>query len=300
MNSLSYSASGKLLLFGEYLVLKGSLSFSIPLSVGQNLHILPYSGKGILWQCFEFEKCWLEIYFSEKLEIIYTTDIKKALPVQKLLLFIRERKHNLGSSGLCFKFDLNFNRYYGFGTSATLISLLSQWSGLNPYLLSAQSLDGSGYDIATATAKQPILYSMAQKVTGSCSLPESVTQQLLFVYRGKKQISASEVASFKNKQIRSDQIEQMNALIASASRCTHISAWEKLMQESEQLIAPILGVPAVKEQQFADYPYAIKSLGAWGGDFIMVAFRDLSEAKNYFMQKQIQSLYTYRELIKQR
>ena len=300
MNALSYSASGKLLLFGEYLVLKGSRSLSIPLSVGQDLHILPYSGKGILWKCFEFEECWLKIYFSEKLEIIYTTDIKKALPVQKLLLVIMERQHNPGLSGLYFKFDLNFNRYYGFGTSATLISLLSQWSGLDPYCLLAQSFGGSGYDIATATAKQPILYSIAQKVTGSCALPESITQHLLFVYRGKKQISAAEVAGFKDKQITSDQIEQMNTIIASAGRCTRISKWEKLMQESEQLIAPVLGVPPVKEQLFTDYPYAIKSLGAWGGDFIMATFRDLSEAKKYFMQKHTRSLYTYRELIKQK
>src|SRR5690625_323478 len=143
-SSLSYYASGKLLLFGEYLILRGGKGLAIPLSSGQKLQITPVQEKGTFWQCLEFGTEWLTIHFSEDLSILKTTDKNKALLVQNLLLLIKAKRPDLAVSGLVFRFDLDFHRRYGFGTSATLISLLSQWSEVNPYFLLGHSFGGSG------------------------------------------------------------------------------------------------------------------------------------------------------------
>lgn len=298
MERVAYSASGKLLLFGEYLVLRGSRSLSIPLSVGQKLDIRPGNGPGIRWCCYEFGKPWLEIYFSRELEVIRTTNAGQSRLVRELLLRIKELAPALQPAGHTFRFDLDFSRQYGFGTSATLISLLSQWSGVDPYRLLAGTFGGSGYDIAAATAAGPVLYAIDPGTIGYCRLPEEVTRHLLFVYTGKKQATAAEVAAFKNKSSSEEDIKTMNAIVNAAAACREIADWEKLMRESEKLLSSLLNIPPVGEKYFADYPFAVKSLGAWGGDFIMATCRDVPAAKRYFQQKGKQTVFTYNDLIK--
>jgi len=56
-------------------------------------------------------------------------------------------------------------------------------------------------------------------------------------------------------------------------------------------------MPTVKEKRFADYPFAIKSLGAWGGDFIFGLSGDENTPK-YFKEKGYDTVLSYAELIK--
>jgi mevalonate kinase len=299
MEVLKYEASGKLLLFGEYFVLRGSKCLAIPLNVGQAVTITQHTNQHIFWQCFdEQNNCWLTIEFSTALEIVQTNDLEKAKIVQQLLQYIKQKNKNILLEQLNFQFTLSFNRAFGFGTSATLISLLSQWSGVNAYDLLANTFEGSGYDIATATASKPIVYIIQQKTITTFTLAKNITPYILFIYLGKKQISSKEINAFKNKIITPQQLEQMNNIVLSATNCTEIEAWENLMQQSETLVASVLNTLPIKEQMFQDYPFAIKSLGAWGGDFIMATCRDINTAKNYFLQKNMTTFFTYNELIK--
>ncbi|MBW7840086.1 MAG: hypothetical protein H3C36_10725 [Chitinophagaceae bacterium] len=297
MNALKFFASGKLLLFGEYLVLRGAQSMALPLSSGQELQITANPSGGIQWEAFEFGNQWLTIHFSNDLKILETNDTEKARTAQKFLELISAHS-TVTIRDLHLRFDLDFHRHYGFGTSATLTSLLSQWSGVDPYYLMQQTFGGSGYDIAAATAAMPFIYSQENKIEKEFRLADAITSHLLFVYLGKKQISAGEVAAFKKKVTTKDQLHEMNQIVEAASQCTSIIDWEKLMMQSEALMSSILHFPTVKAQLFPDYPYAVKSLGAWGGDFVMATFRDISEAKKYFQQKQKQPIFTFKELAK--
>ncbi len=298
MKTIKYSASGKLLLFGEYLVLRGAKCLAFPLSFGQELEIHPENEKGILIRSFEFENCWLEILLSKELKIIRSNDTEKAKIIQKLFSLIKEKKPDLFLRDIYLKFRLNFLRHLGLGSSSTLISLLSQWSGFDPYYLLEKSFGGSGYDIAAATSAGPFIYSANNKIERHFVLPESITRHLLFVYLGKKQKSSKEVAAFKNKKTTGQQIDEMNRIVTKAARCHDIEVWEDLMNESEALLSLILKEDPAKEKYFGDYPYSIKSLGAWGGDFIMASCRNIDEAENYFLQKQKHPIFTYGELIK--
>ncbi len=298
MSKFRCRASGKLLLFGEYLVLKGSQCLAIPLSVGQSLLVSRGPENGILWRCFEFEVCWLEIYFSATLDIIRTTDEEKAKRIQNLLLFIRKSRSEIPMSALSFKFNLNFCRQFGLGTSSTLISLLSQWSGIDPYLLLRESFGGSGYDIAASTANQPFLYSIEKKKIKDIRLPKAITDNLLFVYTGKKQNSSVEVSRFNKHRTSNAQIEQMNKIVKQAAQSSQIEGWEHLIAESESLLSDITGQKPVQETYFSDYRYSVKSLGAWGGDFVMATCRDTTIARKYFETKHKSPVFTYKELIK--
>ena len=63
---------------------------------------------------------------------------------------------------------------WGLGSSSTLISLLSQWSGVAPEKLLSTSFGGSGYDVACATAKDAIIYANG-KTKKEIHLADSLT-----------------------------------------------------------------------------------------------------------------------------
>lgn len=293
-----YSASGKLMLFGEYLVLRGSRCISVPLKVNQHLLVTPISDKNIQWESIDEKgNCWFSAEFSIDIEIVKSTNKRTAEMVQKLLRLILKLQPNTGVQGKCFTLNLEFNKHFGWGTSSTLISLLSQWADVDPYYLLEHSFGGSGYDIATANAESTIVYSVKRRTELAFTLPKSITSQLLFVYLGEKQISSEEITLFKNKITTKNQIAEMNAIINTAVQCTNVNEWENLMKKSEVLLSSILEVQTVKALYFSDYPHAIKSLGAWGGDFIMATYRDFEQAKNYFQSKNKPIIYSYEELI---
>src|SRR5690554_2835958 len=130
-----YYASGKLLLFGEYLVLRGTKSLAIPLSTNQRLSLYSLEEEGVLWQVFSEDKRWIEVRFSADLEIITATDEQQALLIQRLLRLIQVQNPSIDLAKKHFQFHIAFNKEFGFGTSSTFLSLLSQWSGVDAYLL---------------------------------------------------------------------------------------------------------------------------------------------------------------------
>lgn len=304
MKDLKFDASGKLLLFGEYLVLRGAKSIVIPLSVGQSLHIIQNVSENILWECFEDDHTWLQIEFSPDFHILNTTDHQKAILVQQLLKFIHKDVPTLNIKGLYFKFEIDFHRNYGFGTSSTFISLLSQWSGVNPYYLLENSFGGSGFDIVAATSDEPFIYQAkeldyrAERFIKPVSLSEKIHSGLLFVYTGKKQKSSKEVRYFNDINTTLHQINEMNTIVEDVLRCKNPEEFNNLVEKSEQLLSGILNSLPVKMKLFPDYPYSIKSLGAWGGDFIMATFQRESEAREYFEGKGMIPIFNYQQLIK--
>lgn len=317
MNGDRFWAAGKLMLFGEYVVLRGSKCLAIPLDFGQELRVTNHHAQNVLWQSFEADELWFEAELSPNLEILRSNTASLARSSQDLLRKIAERNAQILRPGTNLKFTLSFHREWGFGTSSTLISLLSQWSGLNPYSLLKETFGGSGYDIACATAGKPIVYSLPsiEKENGGFTqffekekemrpniepvdLPRVVTDKLLFIYTGKKQKSSREVSKFSEKEVSAKVLEEMNQIVAKAARVDNIEDWEALMNRSEELMAAVLQTNPVKKAFYADYPFAIKSLGAWGGDFIMASYRDLEEAKRYFKEKGLKVMFDYQHIIK--
>lgn len=295
---MKYTASGKLLLFGEYFVLKGSPCLAVPLKFGQSLKVKRTEESGVVWEVDDPYGQWIKVKFSPELDVLETTDNTQALKIQEVLRIIQKTKAGIDWNGLSFHFSIDFDRSFGFGTSSTFLSLLGQWSGVNPYDLLASSFGGSGYDIAAAQERKAFTYTIEDKIINRFDINEDIQQQVLFIYLGNKQQSSSEVQRFSSLSISNEQIEVMRKIVGAATQCNTIETWEELINSSEDLLSEVLKKEKVKDLQFPDYPYAVKSLGAWGGDFVMATCRNREEAKAYFQKKNKQTMFLYKELIK--
>lgn len=282
------------MLFGEYLVLNGSDCLAFPLKFGQTLSVTK-SGE-IIWESYAKHGRWFFVSMSNDFTILDTNNEEAAAILRQLFLVIRTEKPDLDFNQR-FKSEANFELNWGLGSSSTLISLLSQWSGVEAKKLLDVSFGGSGYDVACATAEGPIIYANG-KVKKEVSLQESITDKLLFIYLGNKQNSREEIKRFKDRKVEQHHIDAMNAIISNALKTDKIEVFEQQLDLSEELISSIIGTAKLKQRLFADYPYSIKSLGAWGGDFFLATFRDLKTAKNYFEGKGYDILFTYQEFIK--
>lgn len=295
---MKYYASGKLLLFGEYLVLRGARCLAIPLRYGQSMTVTTQSNKSISWRAKTGESVWFSASFDLELECMEASNTKKARQISELLTHIKAYNATLFHSGLAIETQTDFPAKWGFGTSSTLISLLAEWSDMNPYLLLENSFGGSGYDVACAKANHPILYRIESKNPIRLALAKAVTSKLLFVYSGKKQETKSELTRFDSLQIALDTIEKMNRIVEQAANATAIESFEDAMAESEEMLSQILKRRAIKDAYFPDYPFAVKSLGAWGGDFFMASFRNEAESRSYFKKRGYPIQFKYDELIK--
>ena len=295
---MKFYASGKLLLFGEYLVLRGAECLAMPLKYGQTLKVATRADKDISWIARSNETIWFTAHFSKELVIINTSNSEIANRLRDLMIFLKSQQSSSFESGIDFETQTNFPPEWGFGTSSTLVSLLAQWSGANPYQILDASFGGSGYDVACATANSLILYKAVNRKIQSVDLAKAITSKILFVYSGKKQETNPEVKRFNTLEIRSETIEKMNQIISKALNSAEIQTFEEAMNESEAMLSQILNQARIKQEKFSNYPFAIKSLGAWGGDFFMATYRNESEARDYFENLGYTVQFNYDELIK--
>ena len=78
--------------------------------------------------------------------------------------------------------------------------------------------------------------------------------------------------------------------------CDSFEDFKSLIKEHEEILSQILKRETAKDLYFKDYSGEIKSLGAWGGDFILAAGDQNS--KNYFNNLGYNIVFTFDELIK--
>jgi len=67
------------------------------------------------------------------------------------------------------------------------------------------------------------------------------------------------------------------------------------MEKHQAIMSDVLEMLTVKEQLFHDFKGVVKSLGAWGGDFVMVLSKE--NPKEYFISKGFETILTYDEMV---
>ena len=71
-----------------------------------------------------------------------------------------------------------------------------------------------------------------------------------------------------------------------------------LMQAHERIISKVTNQQMVKKERFADFQGEIKSLGAWGGDFILVATHEpKSYVDSYFSKKGLNVVIRFKDIV---
>lgn len=294
----TFKANGKLLLTGEYFILDGAKGLALPAKFGQTLSVEPSEESGISWKSLDHEnKTWFEAVFSEQLEIISYSDAAIAKTLQNILLHC-----HLNRRGLRLTTKLDFPQNWGLGSSSTLISLLAQYSGTDPYELLAKSFGGSGYDIACASAESAITYQIHKEGTRSVipvHFDPSYSEHLFFVHLGKKQNSREGIEHYRNlskdKMPYVDEISDITDKIINSRELDECCFY---LEVHENIISSVLGLPKVKDLYFPDFPGTLKSLGAWGGDFVLVASDEQEEMIfRYFREKGFPTIVPYGKMI---
>lgn len=298
-------ARGKLLLTGEYFVLDGSTALAIPTRYGQTFRVEAWNGSarlswtsknndGVVWFLAEYE--------LPGLVPLTFTDKKTADVLATILKACRSQNPDFLAGNQSYKVltQNDFPREWGLGTSSTLIAALARWAGADPYTILFDTLGGSGYDIACAYAEGPILYRLDGKkpVVESLRFAPPFSEALWFVYLGKKQDSRTGILRYR------EYAKGNERLIAEISRLTErfltahsLTDLDILILEHETLISRALQLPRAKDLYFNDFWGEVKSLGAWGGDFVLATSdRGEGETHSYFASKGMTTVLSWEEM----
>lgn len=299
-------AQGKLLLTGEYFVLDGAWALALPARFGQTLRVEAGDTPSQLhWESLEADgQTWFAAQFAlPALQVITTTDVGVAATLKAMLMACGQQRPDFLSAqeGIRVTTQTDFPREWGLGTSSTLIAALSKWSGADAWPVLFNTLGGSGYDLACAFAQGPLLYRLLQgkpEVTTVHFSPPYATC-LYFVYLGKKQDSREGIKRYRQLDTTGNSIwvSRVSQLTRQFLQAGTLSALEDVMEQHEHLVAAALDLTPVRTQHFPDYWGGIKSLGAWGGDFILVSSaRPESETRAYFQERGFGTMIPWREM----
>jgi mevalonate kinase len=297
----TYYSNGKLLLTAEYFVLKGAKSIALPIRFGQSLKVSEAEHEDELsWKAYADNRLWFSARFKlPDFNILQTTDKTIAIKLVDIFREIKTLKTaSVFDRALEFETNLNFKPEWGFGSSSTLISNLSEWAAVDPFQLNELIFKGSGFDIACASAAGPVLFQREKSVK-PVTLNYSFKKQLHFVYLGSKKSTQPAVEDFlENGNVTQTEIDKMNLISESFVEASTLEEFQNLMVEHENMVSKLLQIEPIKQQRFFDFPGEIKSLGAWGGDFILAA-SDLNTAdvKSYFKRKNLKTVFSWNELI---
>jgi mevalonate kinase len=309
-------ANGKLLLTAEYFVLDGVPALAVPTKAGQRLTVSPAqpgAEHDLYWQAYDVEgERWFSWAFDqedwtkpphltkeeeEEEEEDTATRICQVLRAAEAL----RPGCTEGISGLEVTTHLEFDRKWGLGSSSTLIASVANWLEVNPYALLEATFGGSGYDLACAVANGPILYKrkgISPEVISLSWRPEWL-QQTCFVYRNQKQNSREGIRAYREQTVSPSVKEEISSITtALLSPTLHLRAAAQLLRRHETIVAQTLGLPTVQEKLFADFPGQLKSLGAWGGDFLWAMSKERPEkVRRYFNERGYETVIAYDDMV---
>ena len=288
----------------EYGVLDGALALAIPTRYGQKMTIKQTRKSDIYWKSYDLEGHeWFMAQISlYDFSAIKTTDDQKALYLQKLLKgAVRLNSEFLSKwNGFDVKTYLEFDKTWGLGSSSSLTYMVAQWADVNPLLLHFECSNGSGFDVACAGAELPITYMMDGESVNYTEVDfnPKFKDKLFFVHLNKKQSSATAIKDYiKNAKGRKTLAKKQSEITKAVLKCTSLTKFIDLITQHEKLVGEHLSMTPIKEQHFSDFQGGIKSLGAWGGDFILIASDIGVEAiKAYFKSKGYETFIPYEEM----
>ena len=193
---------------------------------------------------------------------------------------------------------LTFPRHWGLGTSSTLINNIANWAQVDPYELLKKTFGGSGYDIACAQYNSAITYKLtkAGRLIEAVDFNPDFKEALYFVYLNKKQNSRDAIKTYRdNSKNLSQDIQSISSITQHIIDCSNLSEFEALINKHEVIMSSVLKTQPIKNQLFTDFSGSVKSLGAWGGDFVLVTAKE--NPSDYFKAKGFETVISYNDMI---
>ena len=301
---MKYKSNGKILLTSEYLVLDGAQALALPSKFSQSLEVKETKNiNQISWTSYDFDgKKWFDDLFAISKDKFIYEKRKNKFSDKMVSIFNGIKKLNskaFTNSGIKFTTKLDFSKEWGLGSSSTLINNLSLWAKINPYDLLDLTFNGSGYDIACCDKENPILYRKTgnSRTIKNVNYNPSFKENLFFIYLGEKQNTSKAIQYYRSniKDINSH-INKINSVCLSILKSNSLIEFEKLIIKHEEIISNAIKIEPIQKRLFKDYKYGVvKSLGAWGGDFILVS-GDKSKME-YFKNKGYKDIIPYKDLV---
>jgi len=300
-----FYSNGKLLLTAEYAILDGAKGLAIPTKFGQQFQIRSIPSAKLIWKSLDkHERSWFTAEFELPLLHPKGNSTQQDSTLARLLTILHEaQKLNPDFLSQEMGYEvitrLEFPQNWGLGSSSTLINSIANWAEVNPYTLLENTFKGSGYDIACAIHHTPLVYWLNQ---GSPELNlvdfnPPFKDQLHFIHLNKKQDSRLGIAHYRAQHINHKALcSTISKITEDIISCKSRSAFEMLISLHETTLGNALNLTPVKERLFPEYKGALKSLGAWGGDFILATGtkKDLV----FFNDRGYTTILSYEEMLK--
>ena len=292
---------GKLLLTSEYVVLDGALALAVPTKWGQEFLVKENAdGKSLVnWTALHQGKSWLEATIDYQQGLVLATNIPESADfILKVLMQLKDVSKIQLQENFSYSVttDLQFPANYGLGSSSTLMNNLAQWADINAFELNETCLGGSGYDIAVAQEKSAILYTNApERIIQKVNFDPAFKNDLIFIHLNQKQNSREGIQLYRSKEKSPELIEAFSQITRRILDVENLEDFAELMTLHEKKLSVFLGIETVREKYFENCPSFVKSLGAWGGDFVMTS--KFSGYEDYFQGKGFSTIFSYNDLI---
>lgn len=298
----TYWSAGKLLLTSEYVVIDGAEALAIPSRFGQSLKVNHNHSEVINWVSKTNEdQIWLSVEMDTRsLCILNSSDESKAERLCEILHAAKSMSSDFPVTGAAIETNLDFPQNWGLGSSSTLLCNIANWLNIDPFELHFAVSNGSGYDIACGISKTPLLYQVKDKNPKfrNVEFHPEFAENIFFIHLNRKQFSDQEVARYSELKTDIDLSEVTNTfsdLTQQILNATSLQEFEELIVEHENLMSHILQRETIRESLFQLYSGGvIKSLGAWGGDFVMVTARDKKDLE-YFSNKGYDTIISFKD-----
>jgi len=270
------------LLSGEYAVLDGALALGVPTRLGQHLHArIDPDLKGLHYEALRPDgSVWFSAQFDEKGVDISEKNEARTQLIHRIFLDIGGEK--IWREGWSLQTRLEFEPEWGLGSSSSWIVLLADWSGKDPFQLFFDHLSGSGCDVAISLARTPIVYRLEGPRTPHWEpiLFRPPLERLWLHYVGQKQHSSVEVEAYRKRAKPEPKIlDSITALTQSFAQSSDPTIWAESMKKHENLIANLTSKTPFLLADISDNQIVTKSLGAWGGDFVLILSKNSPEGR---------------------
>ena len=293
---------GKLMLTSEYVAVDGALVLAIPTKLGQELFYTENEDRKslIFWEAYHQNRLWLKATIDYKnWKILETNDSKASEFILKTLKNVQNLSEIKLKSDTSYhiKTNLQFPSDFGLGSSSTLMNNLAEWANIDPFILNEISLGGSGYDVAVAKEKSAVLYSrFPERVYETIDFQPNFKDELIFIHLNQKQDTREGISHYKSKPTSTELINDYSKLTKKIVNSQNLEEFSELMTIHEQKLSDFLETPTVKEKYFQDCPSFVKSLGAWGGDFVLAS--KFGDYQDYFKQRGFSKIFSWKDLIR--
>ena len=299
----TFRANGKLLISGEYTILDGSLSMALPTKRGQVLHYKEVDHDILHWRSLDIKgETWFEAHFKgTELTVVDSSDDRKAETLKEILLAAAGLSNTANGLKGEVTTALEFPTDWGLGSSSTLLCCVAQCFGIDPMQLHFKVSNGSGYDVACGMTNSAITYQLDDGLVevNQIDWKPDFHSSLFFVYLNTKQKSSSEVDKYQDRKSSIDLaaiVEEISALTRTMMNASSLDVFNDAIAKHEEIMSAVLGYPTAKQLYFSDYKGAVKSLGAWGGDFILATGG--TQDRMYFVDKGFSVIHEFESLIK--